>query len=57
VHYTLSGKIVWHTEQPTSERRRQYGLPHVQHNKILSEIFEYYNLRLDKTKRTRENPK
>ncbi len=50
MQYSMSGKIVWHKEQSTGEERRLYGLPHVKHNKVLSDIFEYYQDRLDRVK-------
>jgi putative hydrolases of HD superfamily len=53
MHYSMSGKIVYFKEQSTSEERRAYGLPHVQHNKVLAEIFEHYNDKLDNTERHR----
>jgi len=56
MHYFMSGKIVWHREQSTNDERRRYGRPHVKHNKVLSDIFEYYNNRLDKIKRIRQEP-
>ncbi len=56
LHYALSQTIVWHKEQSTNGGRRVYGRKHVKHNKVLAEIFEYYNLRVDKTKRIRLEP-
>lgn len=56
LHYALSETIVWHTQQSSNGGRRLYGRPHVQHNKVLSEIFEHYNLRVDKTKKIKLNP-
>lgn len=56
LHYALSGTIVWHKEQSTNGGRRVYGRPYVSHNKVLAEIFEYYNLRVDKTKKIRLEP-
>jgi len=56
MHYFMSGKIAWHKEQSTNDERRRYGRPYVKHNKVLSEIFEYYNGKLDKIKRVREEP-
>jgi 5'-deoxynucleotidase YfbR-like HD superfamily hydrolase len=56
LHYALSETIVWHKQQSTNGGRRVYGRPHVQHNKVLAEIFEHYNLRVDKTKRIRLEP-
>lgn len=56
LHYALSETIVWHKQQPTNGGRRIYGRPHVAHNKILAEIFEHYNLRVDKTKKIRLEP-
>jgi len=56
LHYALSETIVWHKQQSTNGGRRVYGRPHVKHNKILAEIFEHYNLRVDRTKRIRLEP-
>jgi putative hydrolase of HD superfamily len=57
LHYALSKTIVWHKEQSSNSGRRVYGRPHVKHNQVLAEIFEYYNLRLDKVKKNRLEPK
>jgi putative hydrolase of HD superfamily len=57
MHYAMSGKIIYHKEQDTGEGRRLYGAPYVEYNKVLAEIFEYYNDKLDKTKKERELPK
>lgn len=56
LNYALSETIVWHKEKSTTGGRRVYGRPHVSHNKILAEIFEHYNLRVDKTKKIRLEP-
>lgn len=53
MHYALSGMIVYYKEQSTNEGRRLYAAPYVKYNKILADIFEYYNLKVDKTKRIR----
>jgi len=54
MHYAMSGKIIWNGRYDSSEERRLYGLPHVKHNKILGEIWEYYNAKLDKIKQDKE---
>lgn len=53
LHYAMSGTIVYHKEQDTNKGRRLYGKPHVDHNKVLSEIFEYYHRKVDRSKRIR----
>ena len=57
LHYALSKTIVWHKQQSSNGGRRVYGKPYVKHNQVLAEIFEHYNLRLDKVKKIRLEPK
>ena len=42
MHYSISGKIVWRKSEPSIKATQIYAMPHVKHNKVLTDIFKYY---------------
>ena len=54
LQYSISGKIVWHKQEDTTEERRRYGKPHIEFNEVLQQLYNYFIDQLELTRKAHQ---